>query len=185
MAEDSPGDRLERFRHYLRLLARVHLEPGLRCKIDESDLVQDTLLKAYQALDRFHWRSEAELLAWLRAILVNALRDALRRFQADARDLYREQSLDARLDESSVRLESMLAQSGLTPGDQAVRQEQLLALAKALAQLPDDQREALEMKHLQGLTVVQVGEHMGKSRAAVAGLLRRGLDRLRELLDSS
>ncbi len=178
-------ERVEGLREYLRLLVRTHLDPALRGRIDTSDMVQEVLLKAYQAIESFQWKSEAELLAWLRAIVINALRDALRRNLAEVRDVRREQSLEDQLNESSARLESLLAHSNVSPGQQVVQQEQMVALANALAQLPDDQREAIELKHVQGYSVAEVGEQLGKSRAAVAGLLRRGLERLRLLLDDS
>jgi len=63
-----------------------------------------------------------------------------------------------------------------------MRHEQLASLAKALAQLPDDQRTAVELHHLQGWSVARIAEQGGRSQAAVAGLLRRGLKKLRELL---
>jgi RNA polymerase sigma factor (sigma-70 family) len=62
------------------------------------------------------------------------------------------------------------------------RQERLVRLAEALAALPDDQRRAVELKHLEGLTLVEVARCMGRTVPAVAGLLQRGLRGLREHL---
>ena len=93
-----------------------------------------------------------------------------------------ERSLEAAVERSSSRLEALLADQRSSPSEQAARQEQLLRLAEGLARLPEDQRRAVELKHLQGESLEAIGQEMGRSATAVAGLLRRGLDRLREWL---
>jgi RNA polymerase sigma-70 factor (ECF subfamily) len=181
MAADDPrGWPLERYRDYLRLLARMQLDPRLRGTIDPSDVVQQTLLKAHEKRDQFRGTTDAEHLAWLRAILARQLTDALR--TQGPRLGGRERSLEAALERSSMRLEQWLADSGPAPTQAIERQERLLRLAEALARLPDDQRTALELRHLQELPVSEVARAMGRTPASVGSLLYRGLKSLRDLL---
>jgi RNA polymerase sigma-70 factor (ECF subfamily) len=180
-AEPEPRP-LEEYRGYLRLLARLQLDRRLQAKVDPSDVAQEALLKAHQALGQFRGRTDAEMAGWLRQILANALADALRRYTTGARDVAQERSLQAALEQSSARLEGWLAAEGSSPPEQAARQEQLLRLAGALAGLPEDQRRAVELRHLRGGTVAEVAGQMGRSKEAVAKLLLRGVARLRQLL---
>jgi RNA polymerase sigma-70 factor (ECF subfamily) len=183
--QDGPPRPLEDYREYLRLLARLQLDTRLQGKLDPSDAAQEALLKAHRGLDQFRYRSEAELVAWLRTILANVLADALRKYQAGARDVGRERGLEAALEESSSRLEAWLAADQSTPEEQAMRQERLFRLAVALSQLPEDQRRAVELRHLKGCTVAEVAAQMGRSKEAIAKLLLRGVARLRERLQDT
>jgi len=182
MANTADSRRLEEQRDYLRLLARLHLDPRLRGKFDPSDAVQQTLLKAHENLGQFRGQGEAELVAWLRRILANTLADALREFGRDKRDVAREQSLEAALQDSTRSLEALLCAPPSSPSQQAMRHEDLLRLARALDDLPDDQRTVVELHHLQERSVADIARALDRTEAAVAGLLRRGLKRLRQLL---
>jgi RNA polymerase sigma-70 factor (ECF subfamily) len=177
----SSGD-LERFREYLSLVVRLQLNPRLQGKVDLSGVVQQTLLEAHLALERLRSHSVGERIAWLRQILANNLRDEVRKLGTAARDVTRELSLDAALDTSSSRLEAWLAANESSPSHQAIREEQLLALAHALARLPVEQRQAIELHHLQNWPLADVARHLDRSKGAAAALLFRGLKKLRELM---
>jgi RNA polymerase sigma-70 factor (ECF subfamily) len=173
---------LERFRSYLLLLARRQLQGSASPRFDASDLVQQTLLEAHRQRDDFRGATDAECAAWLRQILAHNLADADRAVHRDKRDVGRERSLEAELANSSAALAGFLAADQSSPSQHVDRQEEALRLANALAQLPDAQREALVLQYWHGLTVAQIGERLERTPVAVAGLLKRGLRRLRELL---
>jgi RNA polymerase sigma-70 factor (ECF subfamily) len=175
----SPDAELESFRQYLKLLAQLQLDPRLQGKIDLSGVVQQTLLEAHQAWRQMQSQGVAQKTAWLRRILANNLADEIRKFGTAKRDLAREKSLEAALDQSSHRLEMWLAADQSSPSQAVERQEQALRLAEALSELPEAQRQALVLQHWHGWSLAQIAEHLGKSRAAVAGLIKRGLQRLR------
>jgi RNA polymerase sigma-70 factor (ECF subfamily) len=188
---NDAGVRLERFRQYLQLLARLQLDARLEGKVDLSGVVQQTLLEAYQSMTQGTNQGSAAspdvpAPAWLRRVLANNLRDEVRKLATSARDAAREVPLearpDARVEESHARLEAWLAADQSSPSQHAVRQEQLLALAEALAGLPDDQQRAVELHHLKGRPLAEVAQVLGRSKGAVAALLFRGLKRLRERL---
>jgi RNA polymerase sigma-70 factor (ECF subfamily) len=87
------------------------------------------------------------------------------------------------LDESSARLEALLAVEQQSPCQHAVQQENLLRLAEALGRLPEDQRAAVELHHLEGRSLAETAEQLGRSRSAAASLVFRGLRNLRRMLD--
>jgi RNA polymerase sigma-70 factor (ECF subfamily) len=183
---NTPGARkwsLESYRDYLGLLARFQLPPALRAKVDPSDIVQETLFRAHKNVDQFRGHTEAELAVWLRRILLNHLAEALRKLGTAAHPGEPERSLDMSWEQSSARLEEWLASGHSSPSEQAIRHEELLCLAKALVQLPENQRTALELKHLQGWSVGAIACQMGVSKSAIGGLLRRGMKKLREVME--
>jgi RNA polymerase sigma-70 factor (ECF subfamily) len=178
---ESPVLELAKYRPYLLLLARMSLDQGLQGKLDASDVVQHTLLEAHRKRAQFRGQSEGEMAAWLRQMLAFAIADARRDLKRAKRDIARERSLEATLHGSSSRLEALAAQQS-SPSQRAIRHEKMLCLAEGLLQLPEDQRRAVELKHLQGLSVAEIAGLLDRGETAVGGLLRRGMTRLRELL---
>jgi RNA polymerase sigma-70 factor (ECF subfamily) len=176
---------LERFRAYLILLARLEIAPRLRDKVDLSGVVQQTLLEAHQGLINYPGgpKTEAEITAWLRSILSHNLADVLRKLTTRKRDVRREWSLEQALDQSTSRLEQWLTVDQSSPSQRVMRQEEILRMAATLATLPEGQRRAIELHHLQGWPLAEIAAELGTTKAAVAGLLHRGLKNLRMQLD--
>ena len=164
---------VEDARDYLRLLARLLWQPGLQRRLDLSDVVQQTLLKAHQKLHQFEGRDcEEKWRGWLRAILQNELKQALRGNPTG----------EDSLNESSRNLEEMIVADHSSPSERAMGREQLERLATALGKLLEAERTAVELKYLHGCSVEFISQHMGRTGAAVGGLLKRGMRKLRLLL---
>jgi RNA polymerase sigma-70 factor (ECF subfamily) len=187
-ATKLPGEALapllEGYRNYLALLAGAGVGGSLQGKVDASDVVQDTLLKAYEHFAQFQGRTEAELLAWLRQILARNLADLVRRYRAaGARDVARERSLEATLDASSAALGSLVAGEGSTPSQAAQRRELAVVLADALAELTADYRQVLLLRSIEEREWDDVARLMSRSPGAVRMLWARALRQLRPLIE--
>jgi len=183
MSQPPPQtEAFERYRQYLLTLARVQIDPKVRHKLDASDVVQQTLMEACRQRDQFRGTSDGQMAAWLRQILVHNLADALRSLRRAKRDIARERHLADAMDRSSAWLGTWLAADQTSPSLHARREEQAIVVADALAQLPQAQREALVFQHWHGWTLKEIAGHMDRTPAAVAGLLKRGLKHLRQLL---
>jgi RNA polymerase sigma-70 factor (ECF subfamily) len=176
------GPLLELYRNYLRLLARVEIGRRLQGKLDASDLVQETFLEAHRNFLHFRGTSEPQFVSWLRQILAAKVANLLRHYLGtQGRDVRLEQGLAADLDNSSRWLGEELVAALSSPSQQADRREQAVLLANALERLPQDYREVLVLRHLEGLSFPEVARRMGRTLDSVQKLWLRGLARLRQV----
>jgi RNA polymerase sigma-70 factor (ECF subfamily) len=184
---ESLGALLELYRNYLSLLARTQIDLHLHGRADPSDLVQETFLEAYRDFGQFRGGTEAELLAWLRRILVHNLsRLVEKHLRTRKRDPRREVSLQRYLtamERSSAGLEAALVSPCSSPSAQAQRRELAAVLADQLARLKPEYREVIVLRNLEGLSFEEVARRMGRASGAVRMLWLRALDRLKELLE--
>jgi RNA polymerase sigma-70 factor (ECF subfamily) len=177
-------DLLHAYRNYLRFLARDGIGIALRSKVDASDVAQDVLIRARERFNDFRGETEGELLGWLRRVLANHLVDLARRYHVGGgRPVVHERSIDEVLDESSTAFERVLALSGTSPSEHAVRQEQSRIVADALAELAPDHEEVVRLRTMRELDWGEVAKRMGRSYDAVQKLWFRALKKLRPLLE--
>lgn len=173
----------DRYQGYLQVIARAQLGAHLRGKCDASDVVQMTLLEAHRDFAAFQGSCEAELLAWLRRILAHNLYNEARHFAAQQRDAAREVSFDqvrAGVEHSSVALSRGLAADTPSPSQNAVRRENAVLLADALARLPEDYQAVLLLRVFEELPADEVARRLGRSAGAVRMLQMRALVALKE-----
>ena len=174
----------ERYRNYLMSLARIQLARAgpVRKKIESADLVQDVLLQAHAARAQFAGATPEEYAAWLRQIMANRLADVQKHFGRGKRDAALEATFRDSPDVSAARMLSLAMGRLPTPTANLAGQQRALRLADALQQLPEDQRTAVELRYLAEYSLAELAEHLQRSKPSVAGLLRRGLKSLRDIL---
>jgi RNA polymerase sigma-70 factor (ECF subfamily) len=173
---------LEGYRDYVALLVRARCAGRLRGRLDSSDIVQETLLRAAQHIGEFQGAGEAEWHAWLGRI---AQREVIRQLRhhlgAEKRAVGREEAAAGESDGRS-RLERWCDQEQTSPSQAAMRNERARLLAATLARLPEDYREVLVLRHLEGLDFAEVARRLGRSAGAARVLWTRALKALREEL---
>jgi RNA polymerase sigma-70 factor (ECF subfamily) len=177
------GRLLESYRAYLSILARVQIGRRLQGKADASDLVQEAFLGAFRDFGQFRGTTEPELLGWLRSILASLLANLVRHYQGtQRRDVRLERRLAVELEQSSQALDRGLASPHSSPSQQAARREQSVLLAEALARLPQELRDLLILRHLEGLTFPEVARRLGRTVDVVKKQWPRALASLRRIL---
>ena len=177
------GCLLERYRNYLRLMARSLTGGALRARVDPSDLIQETFLKAHRAFDQFVGSAESELVAWLRQILVRNIADQARHEKRQGRDPRRQESLEAALGRSSVAVQRALEAPLSSPSARLEHRERAVVLADALERLPPDYREVFILRSLEHVSVEEIAAQMGRTANAVYKLWFRAMAALKRELE--
>lgn len=179
------GRVLEIYRGYLHFIGGTCIGRGLRSRLDPSDVVQETLLKAHREFGTFLGEGEQELVAWLRRILVHTVIDQTRYHSAQGRRVDRQASLEAMLEQSSQEVRRALTDAGPSPSDVAVQHEWAELVAGALEQLPADYRKVFTLRNLEHVPIADIAARMGRSPNAVRKLWTRAMLSLRKELEDA
>jgi len=167
------GQLLEAHRPWLKVLAFRFMQGGIAARVDESDLVQQTCLSVHKNFEQFQGQSPAEFVAWLKKIHEGNLQNAIREHvHAQKRAVDREHN----------HATETLAASTSSPSQRLLAGEQAVQLAAGLEKLVSDQREAIQLRYLEGFTLSEISEKMNRSQSSVVGLIQRGLKALRKQL---
>ena len=182
-SNEALGDLLEKYRGYLTMLAHRYLSPPLRRRVDPADVVQVTFLEAKRDLPAFRGETAGEFAAWLRGMLKNNVASAVtRHVTTQKRTIRREATRPTSPSGSAVDWIAGMPGGKTTPSGVAIRGEAVATLIEALHELPESQAEAIRLRYMEGLSLAEIVDRMGKSETAVGGLLKRGLRKLRATL---
>lgn len=164
------------------LLAFIRSRIGsqLQRKIEPEDVLQEASMEAVRTLKQTDL-SSWDPLHWLFQICERKIIDAHRRFFASQK---RDASREAAIPDGSqaAGLADLLAASMTTPSDAFSRDQRQLRMLAALDTLPEDQREALRMRYLVGLSSKEIAQKLGKTDGATRVMISRALGKLHEML---
>lgn len=173
------GQTLEACRTYLLHVAEAEFDPRLKAKLGASDLVQETFMEAQLLFHRFQGCTTADLLAWLRAILLNKAGTLSRQYLGTLkRQIKRETALDGGQGFD-------LAGDTSTPSQLLVRREEQEAVAKALARLPDHYRAVIVWRQWEGVAFEEIARRLDRGVDAARMLWWRAIERLQKEMDVS
>jgi RNA polymerase sigma-70 factor (ECF subfamily) len=162
-------------RQTLRNIARQTIGNQLEEKVDASDIVQDSLTAAWTARGDFRGESRNDFFGWLKSIVKNRALNAIRFFHSRRRLVSRETPGQTESAAGRLRDEH-------TPSESAIRRENAVRVVALLEALPEAERRAVSMRYLEDLPLDVIANQLGRTHAATAGVLKRGMKRLRELM---
>lgn len=184
---EALGELFARYYAVMVESARRKLGPRLRQREDPDDLAQTTFREATRDFAKYEHRGEAALLRWLMQILQNKIRDRAEHWGASKRDTSKEVSLSAgSSDEDGSAAIHDPASRDLSVTGFVQRKERAGRLEEALAELPDEYREAITLVFFQGKSLREAGEQLGgRTEDALRMMLRRAEAKLRDKLKGS
>jgi RNA polymerase sigma-70 factor (ECF subfamily) len=157
------------------------LDPDLRVKVGDSDVVQDVFVVAHQRFGQFQGHSEVELRAWLARILINHCRDLRDAFvNAERRSVRRE--IPLRGPNSSGEFATALAPSDESPRRMAIACEDSARIIAGLSLLPTDWQQVVWLRNWERRTFEEIGQQLGRSADAVRKTFLRAIEKLGTLL---
>jgi RNA polymerase sigma-70 factor, ECF subfamily len=166
-SSEALGRLLEMCGEKLLALVRLRMGPELRGQLESRDVLQETMLKAFQRLDQFEGRDRDALMGWLAVIAWNEIRDRA--------DHYRRLRRDQRL---RVRWESGFDPVGRQLHSEVSRialRDELRIVEAALERLGVDHREVILLRRFEELSFRQVAERLGRTEEAARKLYARAI----------
>lgn len=177
------------FEYYDRLHRFIgsKLSASARAKFDADDVVQQAFVTAIRSIGSFVPKSDRAFYRWLETIAENTLIDMLRELKAKKRggDQRKASNQVASPTGSIADLFDAVSGGVSSPSHKAARAEGIAAMQVHLAGLPEEYREFIQLRDLQGLSREEVALRMGRTTDEIRGLLYRARKKLRAAMGNS
>jgi RNA polymerase sigma-70 factor (ECF subfamily) len=183
---EAMGKFIESRRPQLLAYIRNNLGTALGQKVEADDVLQEVTIEALRRAGELAG-TDRDPFGWLCQIAEYRLIDIHRKFfTAQKRAAGREVGLDAPgNDTRQTPLINMLVASITSPSAAFSRDQKEFQLQQVLATLPEESRDALRLRYVDGLPTKEIAERLGKTDGAVRVLLTRSLNKLQALMGSS
>ncbi len=166
--------------HAPRLLRYLQekLPADMRAFVEPQDVLQDTFFEAFQRINEFEYRGEDAAYRWLVVIARHRMLALIRMHGAAKRGV--RERIDG--DQDVVPMLGEMAVYHRTPSQSAMSHEIAAAVSESMSRIEPQYREAIRLRFLEGLSIKQSAERMGRTEGAILMLCNRGLGALREQL---
>ena len=164
------------------LMSAIDIDPVWRRSLDPEDILQVSSLEAFLRIGSLRDATPDSFRAWIKRIVANNLRDAIRGLERDKRPNPRDRVTRGSSGESARTLLNALTDSRASASTPAILAEDLERLRAVIRVLPRSYRLVVERMDLEERDAAEVSAEMGRSRGAIHLLRSRAHDRLRELL---
>ena len=182
LAGDSHAFELlfQEVRPYLKVVAARLLAGRMSERLDSSDAVQQTMLAVANNFAQFRGQTTAEWQSWVVAILRNEVRNLLRYWHQECRDIDREQFANVESNAGFVPI-----RDDSTPSERVSRREGAVELMVAIKRLQPHYRKIIELRHFEGLPYKEIAVRMDRSEQSARQLWLRSLGQLRKELEKT
>lgn len=168
------------FRPHLRQFIDLRLDRRIRRRVDPSDVLQETQIEVHQRLADFLKRQPMPIRVWMRqTALEHLIRAHEKHLKADRRSVIREARLSNR---SSVMLAKRIAAVDAAPSQQAMKEENVQIVTRAISELSEIDREILIMRNIESLDFNEIASSLSVSPEAARKRFGRALIRLQKQL---
>lgn len=176
---ETLGRLLERYRAYFLIVGQRQINRRVAPRVDPADIVQQTFAEAVEAFHQFTGSTEPEFTSWLQSIHEHNLDDVARKHVLAKRRAVTNEERLYHSDGSASFFWKEPAADQSTPSQRVIKGEKALRLAEILQSLPEAQRDAVRMRHIEGQPLEEIAADLDRSVVAAAGLIKRGLEALR------